>query len=336
MSPFIECKGVSKRYTRPKERDVDALRHINFSVEKGEIFGIIGLSGAGKSTLLRCLATLEKPSFGQILFDGQDLALVNGQELRKVRSEIGMIFQSFNLFSSRTVEENILYPLEIAKVPLEERKRRVAHLLPLVGLNEQKNAYPAQLSGGQKQRVGVARALANNPKLLLCDEATSALDPKTTGEILKLISDLQKELGYTVILITHEMEVIKQICHKVAVLDQGEVVETGPLSEVFFAPQHPATKKMVQKSLHEIPPNLLSGKGKVVHLHFKGEKADRPIITQMAKQFDVDANILLGWIDGMQTATIGNLIVELTGEKIEEALSFLRGKNIHVEEVPLG
>jgi len=337
MSPFIQLKGVSKSYSSKKGHRINALRHVNLSVEKGEICGVIGLSGAGKSTLLRCLATLEKPSLGQILFDGEEISSYSQKQLLKVRQEIGLIFQHFHLFSSRTVEENIAYPMEICEVPKEEQKRRIAHLLPLVGLEDKKGAYPAQLSGGQKQRVGIARALANNPKLLLCDEGTSALDPKTTVEILSLIQDLQKKLGFTVILITHEMEVVKQICHQVAVLDQGELVETGPLSEVFFSPSHPVTKQFVHKTIHEIPTNLLSGKGKVVHFHFKGESADAPIITQMAKKFGVDANILLGWIDSLQTITIGNLIVELTGESsmIEEALRFVQTKQIKVEELTL-
>lgn len=335
MSPFIQLKGVSKSYLRHGGERLDALRHVNFTVNKREIFGIIGLSGAGKSTLLRCLATLEKPSLGQILFEGIDVATLTPEKLRYLKQEMGIIFQHFNLFSSRTVAENISYPMEIGDLPKEERRRRIAHLLGLVGLEAQRDAYPAQLSGGQKQRVGIARALANNPKLLLCDEATSALDPQTTSEILSLIHDLQKKLGFTVILITHEMKVVKQICTHVAILDHGEIAEEGAIADVFYAPRHPITKKFVLQRLDQIPPHLLSGKGKLVHLHFKGERAEEPVITQMARNFGVDANILLGWIDSLQTVTIGNLIVELTGEKamIEQAIAFIQHKQIKVEEI---
>ena len=330
---LIEFRGVSKRYPSREKKDMEALRHVNFSVEKGDTFGIIGQSGAGKSTLLRCLATLEKPSFGQILINGELITEMKERELRGVRKELGLVFQHFNLFSSRTVYENIAYPLEVAGVDKEERGRRVSELIGLVGLEEQRDAYPAQLSGGQKQRVGIARALANEPEILLCDEATSALDPKTTEEILLLIKSLQKRLDLTVVLITHEMEVVKAICNKVAVLSRGEVVEVGPLSQVFVEPKHKATKEFVQKTIHEIPTHLLSKKGKVVHLHFKGKTADQPIITKMVRMFNIDANILLGWIDSLQSVTVGNLILELTGEGIEDAITFLRNQQISVEEV---
>ncbi|NGX26685.1 MAG: Methionine import ATP-binding protein MetN [Chlamydiae bacterium] len=332
MSALIEFRGVSKRFYRAKHPEVHALRHVNISIEKGDIFGIIGLSGAGKSTLLRCLATIEKPSIGKIFIRGQEVTNLNGSALRSVRLQMGLIFQHFNLFSSRTVKGNIAYPMEIAGIGREERRKRVSELLALVGLKEQGDAYPSQLSGGQKQRVGIARALANAPEILLCDEATSSLDPTTTQEILALIKDLQQKLELTVVLITHEMEVIKQICNKVAVIDDGEIVEMGKISQVFVEPKHPATKKFVEKAIHEIPTHLLSGKGKVLHLHFKGKKADQPIITQMAKKFQVDANILLGWIDSLQTVTVGNLIIELTGDAIEEAIVFLREQGVLVEE----
>lgn len=333
MSSLIEFQAVSKRYYRQKQKDVHALRHVNLKIEKGDVFGVIGLSGAGKTTLLRCLATLEKPSFGQILVRGENITTLDEVQLRAVRHQMGMIFQHFNLFSSRTVAENIAYPLEICGVPKEELGLRVSELLLLVGLEEQKDAYPAQLSGGQKQRVGIARALANNPEILLCDEATSALDPKTTQEILSLIKDLQQRLGLTVVLITHQMEVVKAICNKVAVLEHGELVEEGRLSQVFVEPKHPVTKQFLQKAVHEIPAHLLTGKGKVLHLHFKGEKAEKPVITQMVKRFNVDANILLGWIDSLQSVTVGNLIIELTGDALDDAIAFLRSQNVKVEEI---
>jgi len=333
MSSLIEFKAVSKRYYGQKQKDIHALRHINLKIEKGDIFGIIGLSGAGKSTLVRCLSTLEKPSFGQIFIQGKEITKLSDENLQKVRQQMGLIFQHFNLFSSRTVRENISYPMEICKVSKEEQRKRVNELIALVGLEEKKDAYPAQLSGGQKQRVGIARALANQPEILLCDEATSALDPQTTQEILSLIKNLQEKLQLTVVLITHEMEVVKEICNKVAVLKQGEIVEIGFLSEVFIEPKHPMTKTFVQKTIHEIPTHLLSGKGKVLHLHFKGKRAEEPIITQIVKRFQVDANILLGWIDSLQMVTVGNLIIELTGDSIEDAIQFLRDQDVIVEEV---
>jgi len=333
MSSLIEFKGVSKRYYRQKQKDVHALRHVNLKIEQGDIFGVIGFSGAGKSTLLRCLASIEKPTFGQIFIRGEEITGLDEDRLRGIRRQMGMIFQQFNLFSSRTVKENIAYPMEIAGVAKEEQGRRLSELIGLVGLGEQKDSYPAQLSGGQKQRVGIARALAGGPDILLCDEATSSLDPQTTQEILLLIKELQKRLGLTVVLITHEMEVVKQICNKVAVFDQGEMVESGLISEVFVEPKAEATKKFALKTIHEIPTHLISGKGKVLHLHFKGEKADQPVITQMVKQFKVDANILLGWIDSLQTVTVGNLIIELTGEGIDQAIAFLEKQGVSVEEV---
>lgn len=335
MSSLIEFKAVSKRYFRQKKKDIEALRHVNLKVEKKDIYGIIGLSGAGKSTLMRCLSTLETPTFGQILIHGRDIAKLKGKSLQKMRQEIGFVFQHFNLFSSRTVRENIAYPMEVAGVDKEEQRRRIAELIALVDLKEQADAYPSQLSGGQKQRVGIARALANEPEILLCDEATSALDPKTTAEILELLKDLQKKLDLTIILITHEMDVVKAICNKVAVLERGEVVEKGTLAEVFTEPRHPATKHFVQKTIHEIPTHLLTGKGKVLHLHFRGKKADQPVITQMVKRFQVDANILLGWIDSLQTVTIGNLIIELTGSGVNDAIEYLRSEDVAVEEVKL-
>lgn len=333
MSSLIEFQAVSKRYYLQRQKDVHALRHVNLKIEKGDVFGIIGLSGAGKTTLMRCLSTLEKPTFGQIFIGGEEITTLKESQLRPIRRKIGMIFQHFNLFSSRTVRENIAYPLEISGMPKEEIGLKVAELIHLVGLEEQKDAYPASLSGGQKQRVGIARALANAPEILLCDEATSALDPKTTGEILSLIKKLQRELNLTVVLITHQMEVVKAICNKVAVLERGELVEEGFLKEVCSEPKHPLTKQFLQKAVHELPQHLLTGKGKVLHLHFVGGKAEKPVITQMVKQFQVDANILLGWIDAVQEVTIGNLIIEMSGDATLDAIDYLRSQGLKVEEI---
>lgn len=336
MTTLIELKALSKRFYHKKEADVHALKHINLTIEKGDIFGIIGQSGAGKSTLMRCLAMLDHPTFGEILVKGTNIVLLKGRALRAYYRSIGMIFQQFNLLESRTVAENIAYPLEIAGVDPELIRKKVYELLLLVGLEDLRERYPAQLSGGQKQRVGIARALSADPEILLCDEATSALDPQTTKEILALLKTIQKKLNLTIVLITHEMEVIKQICNKVAVLERGELIECGSLAQIFIHPKHPTTKRFVQNSVHEIPPHFLEDKSankKLVYLHFRGDKADQPIITQMARKFQIDASILLGWIDSLQTLTVGNLIVQLSGDPqdLKKALHFLQDQEIHYE-----
>ena len=330
-TPIIEVVSLSKNY-----KNVIALQDIFFSVAKGDIYGIIGLSGAGKSTLIRCLATLTPPSSGKVLFQGKDLAKMNRKALREHRQKIGMIFQHFNLLSSRTVAENIAYPMEITNIPKQERDRRVDELLGLVGLTTKKLAYPSQLSGGEKQRVGIARALANHPEILFCDEATSALDPRTTKEILDLLRTINKKLGITIVLITHDMEVIKRICNKVAVIESGKIVENGEVAEVFATPQHSITKHFIQSTSHEIPPEFFkapSPNRKLLRLRFNGKAAGEPLIAQIVKNFQVEANILLGWIDKLQNTIIGTLIIELTGapEGIAQALAFLTENEVHYE-----
>lgn len=335
--PIFEIVSVSKTYAQAKKK-VYALEGISLAVEKGDIFGIIGLSGAGKSTLIRCLCRLVTPSSGKVLFQGKDLAQMNKQDLRDFRKNVGMIFQHFNLLSSRSAGGNIAYPLEIAHISKEEQEKRIDELLRLVGLKEKKDAYPSQLSGGEKQRVGIARALANHPEVLLCDEATSALDPKTTREILNLLKSINKKLGLTIILITHEMEVIKQICNKVAVIEKGAIVEEGLVADIFAEPKHETTKHFLQSSSHEIPEQFfkeLSPNRKLLRLKFKGKVAGEPIISEIVRKFNVDANILLGWIDHLQTLTIGTLIIELTGdpEGIEKVLKYLPEKSVHFEVI---
>src|ERR1700722_12141474 len=245
MTSIIEIETISKIY-KHAGKVVHALQDVSLSIEKEDVYGIIGLSGAGKSTLIRALARLVTPSSGRIIFHGKDIAYLTKGDLRDFRKNIGMIFQHFNLLSSRTVAGNIAYPLEIAQVSPQEQTQRVDELLGLVGLKEKKEAYPSQLSGGEKQRVGIARALANRPEVLLCDEATSALDPKTTKEILTLLKGINKNLGVTIVLITHEMEVIKQICNKVAVIEHGKIVEEGWVPDVFSDPKHSTTKHFLQ------------------------------------------------------------------------------------------
>ena len=335
MPPIIEIKTLSKSY-RHADKRVSALENVSLSIEKNEIYGIIGLSGAGKSTLIRSLARLVTPTSGSILIDGVDIGQLEGNALRNFRKNIGMIFQHFNLLSSRTVEDNVAYPLEIANIPKQEQNERVDELLGLVGLKGKKKAYPSQLSGGEKQRVGIARALANKPKVLLSDEATSALDPKTTKEILDLLKKINKKTGITIVLITHEMEVIKRICNKVAVIEKGEIVENGLVADVFSDPKHPTTKHFLQSTSHEIPEDFfknISAGCKLLRLRFKGKTAGEPIIAQIVRKFNVDANILLGWIDNLQTLIVGTLIIELTGspDGINHTLNYLTEKGIHYE-----
>lgn len=334
MPSFIQVDHVSKEY----KEGVFALKDVCLNIEKGEIFGIIGLSGAGKSTLIRVLSRLILPSKGQIFFNGKDIETFNEEELRSFRFQTGMIFQNFNLLKSRTVFGNIAYPLEIAGYPPETIKKRVEELLQIVGLCSKKEMFPSALSGGEKQRVGIARALAHQPEVLFCDEATSALDPKTTQEILNLLRDLNRKFGVTIVLITHEMDVIKKICHKVAVLENGEAVESGLVTEIFANPQHTITQKFLQNSLHEIPEHFYkptSSTHMLLKLNFKGTSASKPIISQMIREFNVDANILLGWIDHLQTIIVGTLVIEIQGkaEDLQKALSFLHLNKIAYEVI---
>lgn len=331
MAPFIQVESISKRY-----RDVAALRDVTLAIERGDIYGIIGLSGAGKSTLIRCLARLVTPASGQIIVDGLDIARLQGEDLRTFRKRVGMIFQHFNLLSSRTVAGNIAYPMEIAGVSRVDQGNRIDELLELVGLQAKREGHPLQLSGGEKQRVGIARALANHPDLLLCDEATSALDPKTTKEILELLKAINKRMGVTIVLITHEMEVIKRICNKVAVIEGGSIVEEGPVSHVFAEPQHPTTRHFLESSVHEIPEDFFqpaSPNRKLLRLRFTRQSAGEAVISQMVRKYQVDANILLGWLDNLQGVIIGTLIIELTGnpEGIQGAQNYLAEKSVHCE-----
>lgn len=334
-APIFEIKKISKSY-KNGESSVTALHDVSLTVDKNDIYGIIGLSGAGKSTLIRSLARLIIPSEGQILFQNKDIGNMDVSGLRTYRKKIGMIFQHFNLLSSRTVAGNIAYPLEITKVPKAEQEKRIDELLCLVGLKEKKFAYPSQLSGGEKQRVGIARALANHPEVLLCDEATSALDPQTTRDILKLLQNIHKKLGITIVLITHEMDVVKQICNKVAVIEKGEIVEQGLVSAVFSDPHHPTTKSFLKKASHDISEDFFKEIGpnkKLLRLIFKGKSANEPIISTLVRKYDVNANILLGWLDRLQNLTIGTLIIELTGspEGIDGSLKFLEENHVHCE-----
>jgi D-methionine transport system ATP-binding protein len=336
---MISIRGLSKVY-KSKQQDVTAVDDLNLIINKGEIFGVIGYSGAGKSTFIRLLNRLEEPTAGQIIINDKDLTKLKTGALRKERQKIGMIFQHFNLLWSRTVLKNITFSLEIAGVPRGERKRKALELIELVGLKGRENHYPSQLSGGQKQRVGIARALANDPDVLLCDEATSALDPQTTDDILDLLVDINNRLGLTIILITHEMHVIKKICHRVAVMDGGRIIESGDALDVFMHPKEKTTKRFVQQVMGPEQDQEYIGTladsyetGKVLRLHFIGETTNKALISQLAKTFPVEINILQGTITQTQEGTYGTLFVHVDGEEaeIEKAIQFISQTSVEVE-----
>lgn len=321
---------------------IKAVDDVNLKINQGEIFGIIGYSGAGKSTLIRMLNGLETPTEGTVVVAENEVSKIKGAQLRRARREISMIFQHFNLLWSRTVHENISFPLEIAGVPKAERDARVKELIQLVGLEGRGDAYPSQLSGGQKQRVGIARALANNPKVLLCDEATSALDPQTTDSILELLVDINKRLGLTIVLITHEMHVIRKICHRVAVMDSGCIVEIGPVLDVFRNPAEQITKRFVQQvtepeETKETIAHLLERfpEGKVIQLSFVGESVENPLITNLIRHFDLDVNIVQGKISQTQNGSYGTLFIHVDGKsgEITRALEYIRAQQVGVEVI---
>jgi len=333
---------VAKTFVLGKRR-VEAVKDVSLTIQKGEIFGIIGFSGAGKSTLLRLVNLLESPSNGSISIQGEDLSSFSAKEVRKLRRRIGMIFQNFNLFTSRTVAGNIAYPLKLAGKPKGEIKARVDELLQFVGLTDKANDYPEQLSGGQKQRVGIARALANSPDILICDEATSALDPDTTNEILRLLKKVNKDLGITILLITHEMNVIQTICDRVAVMENGEVIESGNVFETFTDPQHPTTKRFIQSVQQDRPSESLlqqwqqSGGKNLYRVIFKGELANRPLLSQISRKNNVDVNIVYGSVQELQEKFFGNLLVSFEGEAsaIHTVIAELE-KEVSIEEVLIG
>ncbi len=313
---MIQIKNIKKTYIS-NNIQVEALKEINLDIEKGDFYGIIGLSGAGKSTLIRLLNRLEEPTSGEILVEGNNILEFNSKALQEYRKKTGMIFQHFNLMSSRTVGGNISFALEVANYPKDRIKSRISELLKLVELEDKMDNYPAQLSGGQKQRVAIARALANHPKILLSDEATSALDPKTTKNILTLLKDIQKKLNLTIILITHQMEVIRDSCNKVAILDRGNVAEVGEVVDIFAKPKTSITQDFIK---HLIPEEELEVEfsqkpsRKIIKLSYIGITIEKPIISQLVRKFDVDVSILAGSIDKLVTNSVGHLILELSGD----------------------
>ncbi|PWU66904.1 methionine ABC transporter ATP-binding protein [Gracilibacillus dipsosauri] len=336
---MIKIENLSKLYQTNKQQ-VQAVNNVSLNIEKGEIFGVIGYSGAGKSTFIRLINRLEEPTNGTVSIQELDITNMSQAQLRKKRQKIGMIFQHFNLLWSRTVFDNIAFPLEIAGVPKAKRSEKVTELIHLVGLSGKENSYPAQLSGGQKQRVGIARALANDPEVLLCDEATSALDPETTDDILELLVSINQKLGLTIILITHEMHVIQKICNRVAVMESGEVVETGDVLDVFVRPKSATTKRFVQQLNpleHEQDKlqNFITNhdNSEVIKLHFIGNDAKRALITEIVRKFDVEINILQGSIAPTREGAYGTLYIELNGEKdiLSKTIQFIETSGVEVE-----
>lgn len=329
---LIQIKDLHKVF-KIKGRDVIALEGINLTVKEGEIFGIIGLSGAGKSTLVRCINFLEKPTSGAVVFDGQDLNTLSDKELRKARQQMGMIFQQFNLLMQRTALENVCFPLELAGVKKDEAEKRAQELLEIVGLSERANAYPVQLSGGQKQRVAIARALATNPKVLLCDEATSALDPQTTASILALLKNLSKEMGITVIIITHEMSVIEEVCSRVAIIANHRIAEVGSVQEIFTHPKTDATRQLVYRE-EEDPVTYRPGEGRFLRVVYNGSNALEPIIAKMILDLKIPVNIIHANLRTIEGDTYGDMVIQLPDlVESERAMRYLLDRGISVEGV---
>lgn len=337
----IWIENVSKSYQQGNHT-VEAVKDANLHIRKGEIFGIIGYSGAGKSSLLRCINFLEKPTSGVVRVNGTELASLNEQQLRMMRRKIGMIFQNFNLLMSSTVYQNVAAPLVLAGVPKKQIESRVNELLALVGLEDKKQTFPAQLSGGQKQRVAIARALANDPEILLCDEATSALDPQTTDSILNLLLDIHQTYGITIVLITHEMYVIKKICDRVAVMEDGAIVEQGTILELFTKPQTETTKKFTKSVFDaDLPSELLEqfsssgAAGQLLRVSFFGDTVTDPILADLTLRFQLRPSILYGNITKIKDTVFGSLIISLPGNKpdINNGIAYMFEKGMQVEVI---
>ena len=347
-NPMIELDNIHLTYPG-HPAPVHALRGIDLRVPAGEIFGVIGRSGAGKSSLIRVINLLNRPTQGRVRVNGADLTALSQTELRSARHQIGMIFQHFNLLSSRTVFENVALPLELVHERPEVIQRRVDELLDLVGLYELRDRYPAQISGGQKQRVGIARALANHPKVLLCDEATSALDPETTRSILGLLRQINRDFGLTIVLITHQMQVIKQVADRVAVIDAGEIVEQGAVMDVFTNPQHATTRSLIDEILpQELPDSVITrirqlmgsepaNQGRLLRLAFSGEDATKPLLSDVIRRFGLDINILHGQVDDIQGQLFGSLAVHARGtsDQLNAAITHLRDAGVVVHNKEL-
>lgn len=335
---MIKLENIAKAFPTPRG-ELRAVDNVSLEIQRGEIYGIIGHSGAGKSTLIRCVNLLEKPTTGEVYIDGVPITTLPQGKLRAVRRKIGMIFQGFNLLKTASVYDNIAIPLRLTDVPKEEIHKRVTKYLTVVGLENKKDAYPSQLSGGQKQRVAIARALSHQPEILLSDEATSALDPETTESILELLLKINQQFGITILLITHEMNVIHRICDRLAVMDKGVVVEEGRVLDIYGAPKHPTTKKFINSQFPQILPQEAREKvqspGSIVSLSFVGDVSGEPLLAEIAKEYEVYPNILSGNIIQLKNSLYGRLIVKLQGkeEEIKKARVHLEKVGIKVEEV---
>ncbi len=341
---MIRLEHISKNFDTAAG-NVHAVRDVSLEIYDGEIFGIIGFSGAGKSTLVRCINLLEHPTSGKVWIDGVELTSLTEKDLRGVRTKIGMIFQHFNLMRSRTVYENIDFPLKKSNLSKSEREKKIHSLLELVGLTDKRDAYPSQLSGGQKQRVAIARALANDPNVLLCDEATSALDPQTTQSILKLLKRVNEELGITIVLITHEMAVVKDICDRVAIMDGGIVIESGDTVDVFSKPRETITRDFIDtatniRKIYELIEEdneltRINTGDKMVLLTYAGASAGEPMISYLSKTYDIRANIIYGNIDYLKGKPLGKLVVTISGQpdRIQEALNYINSHGVEVEVI---
>ncbi|WP_296693953.1 methionine ABC transporter ATP-binding protein [Treponema sp. UBA7567] len=343
MKNIIEFINISKTF-KSKDSEVHALKNISLSVQKGDIFGVIGFSGAGKSTLVRMINALEKPTSGSIIVNDENVLELRGENLRGFRKNIGMIFQHFNLLQSHTVFQNIAIPLELEHWPKSKITARVNQLLKFVGLDEKANSFPNELSGGQKQRVGIARALTLNPEILLCDEATSALDPRTTDSILELLQKINKDLNVTILMITHQMNVIQKVCNKVAVLEKGELVESGNVIDVFGNPQKETTKGFIRTVINDQLPESVKSylrdydkPQKVVRLRFDGKNADNPIMSLAIKETGVNISILYGTVTELEGKVVGFQTVQITGEEkqLAAAETFFKEHGVPAVEVKL-
>ncbi|KMV00075.1 ATP-binding cassette domain-containing protein [Acinetobacter schindleri] len=336
---MIEFKDISKQYEL-KGQTLHALNRINLQIPTGSIFGIIGYSGAGKSTLIRLINLLERPTSGRVIINGTDFTALDAKSLRQERTQIGMIFQHFNLMQTKTVAANIEMPMKLLGWSKAEREKRLEELLDFIDLKHKRNAFPDELSGGQKQRVGIARALANHPKILLCDEATSALDPQTTKSVLQLLKRINQEQGITIVMVTHEMDVIETVCDYVAVMEKGDVIETGSTLQIFSQPQHPTTKNFIQTVLQQnLPVNILTNLENQNHhsiycLKFLGSSAQETVIQGVIKQFDISLNILFANMTEINGSVIGQMFIQLLGDpaQITAAIQYLRDNGVQVDQ----
>lgn len=334
----IVLENISKTF-ETKDGTVEALKNVSLEIDKGEIYGVIGMSGAGKSTLVRCINFLEKPDEGKVLIEGKSLEDYSKKELQKQRERIGMIFQHFNLLMQKTVLENVCFPLYIQKVQKKQARKKAEELLELVGLLEKKNAYPAQLSGGQKQRVAIARALASDPKILLCDEATSALDPQTTSSILELLKDINDKFGITIVIITHQMSVVRKICDRVAIMENGTLAETGKVGEVFSHPKTKVAKRLIREDIDtETEENILATEliqnGEIIRITFSENSAFEPVIANLVLTFKEPVNILRASTKNVGGIAKGDMILEFAKDSAhkEEMKKYLREHEIEIEE----